>query len=217
MKPQTILFVLILITTSCATQKEFPRTYGNYCSEITLNPNKTFEYREACTGLGGEFIRKGTWRQGIADTILLNTYEQPKIAKTTYKGKVNPNMNGKIKIQVSDKDGALGYVNILINDKTLGIGANDKGFGIFQSEMLKNVTYNFLGQEETIQIDNPNYNEIEILIRDLDTDIVPNYFTDMPFVVTKNKIVLYPNDKEKRYEKKRIKKKRKIKPVANNV
>ncbi|TCI93633.1 hypothetical protein [Tenacibaculum sp. M341] len=207
MKLRIILSILIIV--SCASQKEYPITYGNVCSEITIYPDKTFYYRTACTGLGGEFLRKGTWKQGVADTLFLNTYEQPKIVKTTYKGKVNPKLKGKIKIQVYDKDGALGYVNIQINDKKLGVGANDEGIGLFDSEILKNVTYSFLDQEETIKIDNPNYNEITILIRDLDFELVQNYFTNMPIVLTKNKIVFYPNNIEKRHEKKRIKHKRK--------
>ena len=210
MKPQIILFVFILFTISCATQKEFPRTYGNICSEITLNPNKTFEYRESCTGLGGEFIRKGTWKYGIGDTILLNTYKQPKNIKTTYKGNVNPDFKKKVKILIRDFEIKLSYAGIEINDGEMAKSADENGIVEFETDKIINVKFYYLGEvSEKIEISNPEFNDIEILIRDLDLDIVPKYFTDMPFIVTKNKIVLYPNDKEKRYEKKRIKRKSK--------
>ena len=203
MKSQIIFFVFILITISCATRKDFPLTYGNICSDITLNSNKTFEYREACTGLGGEFIRKGTWKQGVGDTILLNTNEQPENLITTYKGKINPKLKGKVRIQVSDKSGALGFVNVLINDKEQGVGADENGIAEFDSKLLNNITYNFLRQEETIKINNPKYNEIDMTIRDLDLDIVQNYFINMPIVVTGRKLVFYPNTEEKRFVIKR--------------
>ena len=209
MKPQIILFVLILIATSCVTQKQIAKTYGNDCSEITLNPNKTFEYREACTGLGGEFIRNGTWKYGIGDTILLNTYKQPKNVNTTYKGTINPDFKKKVRISIRDFEVKLGYAGIEINDGEIAKSADENGVVEFETDKVNNVKFYYLGEvSEKIKISNPEFNDIEILIRDLDLDIVPNYFTDMPFVVTKNKIVLYPNDKQKRYEKKRIKKKR---------
>lgn len=140
MKSQIIFFVLIIVTISCATRKNFPVTYGNICSDLTLSSNGTFGYRQACTGLGGEFIRKGTWKKGVGDTILLNTYEQPENLITTYKGKINSQLKGKVRVQVSDKNGALGFVSILINDKAQGVGANENGIAEFNSKQLNNVT-----------------------------------------------------------------------------
>ena len=143
MKFNIIFLVFILITISCATRKNFPVTYGNICSDITLNSNNTFTYRQACTGLGGEFIRKGYWRLGIGDTILLNTYEQPENVITTYKGKINPQLKGKIKIRISDNNGPLGFVSVLINDKKQGVGANEKGIAEFYSKKLNNLLFRF--------------------------------------------------------------------------
>ncbi|MEQ8519488.1 MAG: hypothetical protein RLN79_02375 [Cytophagales bacterium] len=154
--------------------------------------------------VGGGSVVKGTWNKISNDTIALNTYNQPEIPKTTYKGKVNPELNGKVIIKISDKNGALGFANVQINDKALGIGANENGIAEFETESLKNVHYHFLGQEETIVIDNPNYNDIEVLIKDLDINAIPEFLTDFKIVVNGNKLIM---DSEYIYKKTNLKNK----------
>ena len=140
--------------------------------------------------VGGGNVIKGTWNTISNDTIVLNTYNQPEILKTTYKGKINPELNGKVRIKISDKNGALGFVSVEINDKELGIATNENGIAEFETESLKNVHYNFLGQNETIKIDDSNYNDIEILIKDLDINAIPEFLTDYKIVVKGNKLII---------------------------
>lgn len=154
--------------------------------------------------VGGGSVVKGTWNKISNDTIVLNTYDQPEIIKTTYKGKVNPELNGKVRIKISDKNGALGFANVQINDKDLGVGANENGMAEFETESLKNVHYNFLGQEETIEIDNPNYNDIEVVVKDLDINAIPEFLTDYKIVVNGKKLIM---DSEYIYKKTNLKNK----------
>ncbi|MEO1031074.1 MAG: hypothetical protein AAFX55_06700 [Bacteroidota bacterium] len=159
------------------------------CTQIELKSDNTFEYY-IFMDVGGENIIKGTWKKAPNNSIILNSFSQPEIAKTTYRGKINPKLKGKVKIKISDKNGELGYSNILINNGTQGAAANESGIAEFDTSVLNNITYNFLGQEETIKIENPNYNEIEILIRDLDINAIPEFLTDYKIRVKGKKLII---------------------------
>ncbi|PYE78496.1 hypothetical protein DFQ11_1295 [Winogradskyella epiphytica] len=198
-----LLFVFIcIIAISCSVKKEVSRLYGKDYTQILLKMDKTFEYR-TYLGVGGEIKRIGTWSQHKGDTILLNTYNQPKNKITSYKGIINPNLKNKVIISIRDFENYLGGTLIEINDGEMSKFANDNGIVEFDTNLIKNISYFYVGTGEKITISNPEFNEIDILIRDLDFEIVPNYFTDMPIVVTNRKVVFYPNDIEKRFERKR--------------
>jgi len=189
------LILLLTFLSSCTTNKSFVGLYGKCgksyfaCTQIELKADNTFEYF-IFMDVGGGNVIKGTWNTISNDTIVLNTYNQPEILKTTYKGKINPELNGKVRIKISDKNGALGFVSVEINDKELGIATNENGIAEFETESLKNVHYNFLGQNETIKIDDSNYNDIEILIKDLDINAIPEFLTDYKIVVKGNKLII---------------------------
>ncbi|NEV95063.1 hypothetical protein G3567_13040 [Psychroflexus sp. YR1-1] len=208
MKYVKLIFLLTFLS-SCSTNKSVVGLYGKCgksyfaCTQIELKADKTFEYF-IFMDVGGESVVKGTWNKLSNDTIALNTYNQPEIPKTTYEGKVNPELTGKVKIKISDKNGALGFANVQINDKKLGVGANQNGIAEFETESIKNVHYSFLGQEETIEIDNPNYNNIEVLIKDLDINAVPEFLTNYKIVVNGKKLIM---DSEYIYKKTNLKNK----------
>jgi len=189
------LILILLVFSSCSTNKSAIGLYGKCgksyfaCTQIELKSDNTFEYF-IFYDVGGGNVLKGTWEKTSNDTIVLNTYKQPENPKTTYVGKTNPELKEKIKIRISDKNGALGYASIQINDKKQGKGANENGFAEFKAESIKNVNYNFLGQEETIEIDNPNYNEIEIRIKDLDINSIPEFITDYKIAFKRNRIIM---------------------------
>lgn len=203
MKVKLILVFICTIAISCSVNKEVSRFYGKDYTQILLKPNKTFEYR-TYLGVGGEIKRIGTWTEHKGDTILLNTYNQPKHKTTTYKGIVNPDLKNKVIISIRDFELKLGLSTIEINDGEIIKSADENGTVEFEVDHINDITYYYLGEiSEKIKISNPEFNEIEILIRDLDIEIVPNYFTDMPIVVTKRKVVFYPNNTKKRFERKR--------------
>ncbi|WP_278004339.1 hypothetical protein [Winogradskyella marincola] len=203
MKSTLFLIIIFFVTISCSSKKEIARFYGKCCTQILINPDKTFEYR-TYLGVGGEVKRNGIWKEHTGDTILLNTLNQPNNKKTTYTGNVNPKLKNKVRISIRDFEIELGYASVEINDGAMIKSADDNGIVEFEVGEIYNIKYYYLGEiSEKINISNPKFNEIDILIRDLDLEIVPKYFTDEPIIVTNRKVVFHPNNPKKRFERKR--------------
>ena len=123
--------------------------------------------------VGGGTVVKGNWIQISADSIKLNTFEQPKKPSTTYKGKINPERIENVKITIKDLELPLAAAFIIINEQNEGKAADVNGIAELKAQEIKTITYHYLGQKEMIEIDNPNFNEIEITVRDLDLNAVP--------------------------------------------
>lgn len=212
-----LFFILlsILLITSCASRRAATKLYGkckkNYfaCTQIEINQDNTFEYF-VFMDVGGQTLRKGTWSKHKGDTILLNTYKQPKNKTTSYKGTINPNLKNKVRISIRDFEQKLGFSSVEINDGAMIKLTDENGIVEFETDKITNITYYYIGEiSEKITISNPNVNDIDILIRDLDLNIIPNYFTNLPIVVTNRKVIFYPNHHKKRFEQKRTSTKRK--------
>lgn len=142
--------------------------------------------------VGGGTVVKGNWEQISAVSIKLNTFEQPKNPSTTYNGKINSARIDNVKITIRDLELPLAGSFIVLNNQDVGKPANVNGIAELESQEIKTITYHCLGQNETIEIDNPNYNEIEITVRDLDTNAVPRFLTDK--IMTLNNNRLFFND-----------------------
>ncbi len=189
------LILVFTFLSSCTTNKSAIGLYGkcgkNYfaCTQIELKSDNTFDYY-IFYDVGGGSVLKGTWKRIANDTIVINTFKQPQFPKTTYIGKVNPNSKGKVKIRISDKDGSLGASNVFINDRAQIKVADENGVTEFLVNSIKNIEYGFLSQSEKIQIDNPNYNEIEVLIKDLDLNAIPEFITNEKIIFKRNKIIM---------------------------
>ncbi len=138
--------------------------------------------------VGGGTVVKGNWEQISTDSIKLNTFEQPKNPSTTYSGKINPDRIENIKITIRDLELPLAAAFIVVNDQNDGKAADVNGIAELESQEIKTITYHYLGQKETIEIDNPNYNEIEIIVRDLDLNAVPRFLTDKIMVLNNGKL-----------------------------
>ncbi len=101
-----LVLLSIFIITSCSLKKEISKLYGKCekhsfaCTQIEINPDGTFEYF-VFMDVGGKTIRKGTWSHYTVDTLLLNTYDQPKNKTTTYKGVINTRLMIKVKISIA--------------------------------------------------------------------------------------------------------------------
>ncbi|WP_298346999.1 hypothetical protein [uncultured Algibacter sp.] len=186
---------MITILSSCSTNKSVVGLYGKCgksyfaCTQIELKSDNTFEYY-IFYDVGGGSVLQGTWKRISSDTIVINTFKQPQFPKTTYIGKVNPNLKGKVKIRISDKDGSLGASNVFINDRAQIKVADENGIAEFQVNSIKNIEYGFLSLSEKIEIDNPNYNEIEVLIKDLDLNAIPEFITNEKIIFKRNKIIM---------------------------
>jgi len=189
------LILILILFNSCSTNKSVVGLYGKCgkgyfaCTQIELKSDNTFEYF-IFYDVGGGNVLKGTWKKISNDTIVINTYKQPAFPKTTYVGKINPKLNGKVKIRISDKYGSLRASNILINDREQIKVADENGIAEFEVDYIKNIEYGFLSQSEKIEIDNPNYNEIDVLIKDLDLNAIPEFITNEKILVKRNKIIM---------------------------
>ncbi len=143
--------------------------------------------------IGGGTVVKGNWEQISTDSIKLNTFEQPKNPSTTYSGKINPDRIDNVKITIQDLELPLAAAFIVINNQNEGKAADVNGVVELKAKEIKTITYHYLGQKETIKIDNPNFNEIEITVRDLDLNAVPRFLTNKIMVLNKGK--LFFNDR----------------------
>ncbi|WP_445455184.1 hypothetical protein [Flavobacterium sp. HNIBRBA15423] len=197
MKHLKTLLLFLLIFTSCTSKKTVTGLYGKCgkgyyaCNQILLKSDNTFEYF-VFMDVGGKNIIKGNWIQIAKDSIKLNTFNQPKTPQTTIKGSINPSRNNSIKIKLIDSALPIASAFIVVNDQLNGKATNIEGDVELEVKKLKTITYYYLGREETIMIDNPNYNEIEILIKDIDITGFPKYFTNQIILVQSQK--LYLND-----------------------
>lgn len=194
---RAILLFLICIFISCASTSSPVGLYGKCgkryyaCSQILLKSDNTFEYF-VFMDVGGKNTIKGNWVQIAKDSIKLNTFVQPKTPQTSIKGSINPSRNNSIKIKLIDSALPIASAYIVVNDQQNGKATNIEGIVELEVKELKKITYFYLGREETIIIDNPNYNEIEILIKDIDITGFPKYFTNQIILVQNQK--LYLND-----------------------
>ena len=190
------LILLLTFLSSCSAKKSIVGLYGKCengylaCTQIELKSDKTFEYFNFMD-VGGGTVVKGNWEQISNDSIKLNTFEQPKNPSTTFKGKINLNRTN-IQVKIADLELPLAGAFIVLNNQSFGKPADVNGITELNSQKVETITYHYLGQKETIQIDNPNYNEIEITVRDLDLNAVPRFLTDKIMTVDNRK--LYFND-----------------------
>ncbi|WP_426432175.1 hypothetical protein ACPX19_06340 [Winogradskyella sp. HB-48] len=173
------------------------------CSQIEIKADKTFGYLIYSEPNGSGSFTSGTWEYLANDTIILNTTLQPEIPKTNYTGKINPELDNKIRIYFSDKNGPLEYAMVSINGKKEEKKTNYKGMVEFKTSEIKSIKYRYIMVDEEIQINNPNYNDIEIEIKDQDI-IYPEYLKDYKARLNGRKLIL---DSVNIYKKTNIKNK----------
>lgn len=191
MKFSKFILISVLII-SCSSTQSVTGLYGKCekdyfaCTQLELKTDKTFEYF-IFMDVGGASVIKGNWKQTASDSIVLNTFKQPKHPITTYTGKINSETTENIKITIKEAGFPLTAATVVINNNQgEGKAANTDGVVEFEAQKIHTITYHFLHESETIAIDNPNFNEIEITIKDLDSSAVPTYLTD-EVMILKNK------------------------------
>lgn len=209
---KSILILLIIFLSACSSAKQISKLYGKCnkdylaCIQIQINSDNTFEYF-VFYDVGGGNVLSGKWEKGIGDTLILNTIEQPKILNTKYVTKLIGKNNDSIKVSLKGYEYSYSYANIRINDTKFKV-ANYDGVCYFDKTEIKTITYNYLGEEETIFIEGNNYNEIEILAKDFNSGVMP-LMTNEPILFKNNEVILYPNNSNRRIAIKRSRLKRK--------
>ncbi len=190
-KTFTIISICILLSTSCDTTKSIDGLYGKCkkryyaCSQIELKANNTFEYY-IFFDVGGGNIIEGTWKRISNDTILLNTYKQPYSLKTSYTGKINPDLNNIIRIKITEKNEPMQFLTVKINDEEKETDKN--GIVEFSAQSVEFIEYSFFLIKEIVEIENPNYNDIDIAIKDMKLSSIPEYITNQVVIVNKKKL-----------------------------
>lgn len=186
------LFFLSLFLVSCSTNKSIIGLYGKCkknepCTQLYLKEDNTFEYQVFLSPKDIGTIVKGNWKKISKDSIVLNTFIQPEKPTTTYVGHINRNLSGVVNIKISDSYFPLSYTSLIVNENNVNT-TDINGNAEFSTEKVYSIYFQYLGKEETIVIDNPNYNEIEITVNDLDITAMPRFFTDKVMYIKNNKL-----------------------------
>lgn len=193
MKFITLTFLFIILA-SCSSKKSVIGLYGKCekkylaCTQIELKADNTFEYY-IFMDVGGKSILKGKWIKTAHNSIFLSTFNQPNNPKVKYSGNLNNEYPNKIKIQVADFENLLPGTSVSINNNNAWKTANDNGIVEFPKQKLNSITYIYLGQKETIEIENSDYNEIYITIKDLYIDAVSQYLNNKKLLLRNNALV----------------------------
>ena len=193
---RAIFLFLIGIFISCGSTSSPIGLYGECgkryyaCDQLLLKSDHTFEYF-TFMDVSGQNIRKGNWKQTSKDSITLHTFEQPKIPKTIITGAINPNRNHAVKIKLTQHENTpLGAAFVIVNNEPNGKATNIDGIVEMNVTELKSITYYYLDSEETIEIFNPKFNEIEITVKDLDIAKHAKYFINQNFALKNKKFYL---------------------------
>lgn len=207
----SLLLLLVIIHINCKSVEKRTLLYGkckkNYlsCTQFELSKDKTFKFY-IFMDVGGGNVIKGKWDFVNEDTIKLNTLIQPKIQKSYTIEKINPEKQDVVKVKIRDYSLPLESILIDINNGEKQEITNSEGICYFKVDKISNVTYYYLNDRiETFQIKEPEANEIEIFIRDIESSVIPKYFTDELIVVNQEKLTFYPNNVEKKFTLKRSK------------
>ena len=203
------LILIVLFFNSCAAIGKKTLLYGKCkkgylaCTQFELKNDQTFEFY-IFMDVGGGHVINGTWDHVNGDSLRLNTFERPEIPKTYFKGRINNELQNRVKIQISDHEIPLTFADVEINHGQQNAITNEEGICYFNVEEIKNITYYYLGsRKEKIDINNPELNEIEIFVRDFENGVIPKYFVDKLVVANNREIIIYPNDSENNCKLKR--------------
>lgn len=194
MKYLVFLFSLILFN-SCSTRENLIGLYGKcgkkyyVCDQLELKSDNTFEFY-SFMDVGGGKVVKGFWKKISNDTIMLNSFERPQNSKTKILGKVNSESKN-ISVKIIERGNPLIGSVVTINNQSKI--SDENGIVIFDNQKVKSITYQFLNNTERIEIDNSDYNDFELKIKDLEYSVNSSFFVDKVLIFKNRKILI--NDK----------------------
>ncbi len=168
-----------------------PKSYFG-CSQFLLNSDGSFEHYIYMDVGGANFI-KGKWTKINTNEFLLNTYVQPLVPKTYYKSAINNNLEKKIKIRVIEQNYPIPGFTVKLNSE-YGITDFD-GEVTFNKQNIDKIKLLFLNFDEEIEIikNDKESNYFTIYIRDLNSSVIPDYYTDK-LIKFKNKKIYIDTD-----------------------
>jgi hypothetical protein len=208
---KTLPLVMILLSFSaCSIVGKKTLVYGKCskgyfaCTQFELKKDNTFEYY-IFMDVGGGNVIKGRWDVFNGDTLIMNTFTQPVNRKTYAVGKVVDTLSGTIKITMHDFEAPLYFSEVAINDGALKDTLDIDGIAYFNASEIRNISYNdpLWGRRELIHINNPHFNDIEVIVRDIDYSIIPTYIVDKLVVATGRYIIMNPSSSETPHRLKR--------------
>jgi hypothetical protein len=172
-----------------------------FCEQIELKSDSTFEYY-IFMDVGGGRVIKGNWKRAGKESIILNSFEQPINSTTTYSGRVDEKRNRSVKITIRNANSPLIMAYVIINNRLPGKVTDLNGVVEFEIEEVNSITYEFIGRSETIEIEEPNYNEIDIVVRDLEYTAIPKFITNEVIHQKRGKLIFQDNRFLKKANKK---------------
>lgn len=148
------------------------------CTQLELKSDSTFEYY-IFFDVGGGTIKKGTWKVD-KDTLILNTYNQPQIARG-YKILDSENNNTK-EIHCFDRDSVpIFYGTIIINHSdTLVLDENGKA--LYNAEIENIQILGLMTQNNEFTVKSRNYSQIAFF--------VDNFLCHNPDYLTNEKLII---------------------------
>jgi hypothetical protein len=140
--------------------------------------------------VGGSIVVKGVWEKILDDDIILNSFERPQNSKTKIFGKVNSESKD-ISVKIIERGNPLVGSVVTINNQSKI--SDENGIVIFDNQKVKSITYQFLNSTERIEIDNSDYNDFELIVKDIEYSVNSSFFVDKVLKI-KNRTILI-NDK----------------------
>ncbi|AGC75554.1 hypothetical protein DDD_0427 [Nonlabens dokdonensis DSW-6] len=208
-----LMICLSILVNSCVSNSIVVGLYGKCpdgyfaCNQIELKKDQTFEYYQFMD-VGGASVIKGTWKKSSENLVILNSYDQPVNSKTTLIGRHNPNFKEKeIQIQINDKSEPFSFAFVSLNNGEYYGNADQDGIINFEiKERLRSITFQFLTYKETINIENLDFNEFVINLKDVPESSRRNYFINEKVIIKSRKLTidsLYTLKKTKAKNKRR--------------
>lgn len=193
-----IIALGVFTLSTFAQRKSFVGLYGEcpkgyfVCTQLELKSDSTFEYY-VFFDVGGATIKKGTW-VAEEDTLILNTFNQPKFARG-YKILDTAHSDNK-KIYCLDRDSVpIFYGTIVINHSDT-ITLDENGKAIYNGEIKNIQVSGLMTQKSDFTVNFSNYSEIEFFVDNFVCHN-PDYLTNEKLIINGNEIKEYYHCHEK--------------------
>lgn len=156
------------------------------CTQLELKSDSTFEYY-VFFDVGGGNIKKGTWKVN-EDTLILNTYNQPKYAKC-YKI-IDSTYNETKEICCYSREGYQLYLGSVIINGLDTVNLDEKGKATYVGEIKKIEIHIFWKDYISSFFISENFSKIEFFVDNFVCHS-PSYMTNEKFLIDGNEIKEY--------------------------
>lgn len=203
-----LLFILLLLSSACSPFKPSLTLFEGvcrfgHCEQFLLKSDRTFEYY-LYNDIGGLSKMEGCWEIWAGDTIIINTYQQAKSASIHYSVDTSLSQGCKA-IRIFDwENESIGLAVVYINQESQQASTDDEGLSYFTTAYIADIQVNYLGLMDTFEIQEVDFNSIEIFLKELET-YPPTYVTNQKIILRKHKIILLDEDDSHWYELKKTK------------